>query len=372
MKNILFTLVGILLLTNAFAHRTEVDIMDTEAAKVMALIKIGGETGKYINLQDGLKLLEEANLSARKIKNSYYREVALASLAVEYAALDKTEEAIAITMNLKDEHLYSTNLGKIASKLTQSKPQEAERLLSLAVEKMRNNKHKNEIPPVFAELSGKYIKLKNLQKANELLDEALKRVEELSKVELFEKLQIYAEIGANLIAANRKAEAFALFEKSHALSAKLKKPFEKAAILVMLGGELAEKGEPARALNVLQEAYTTAQDIKSMRQKNDVISEIARNFSQAKDYEKAAAIALEISDSYYVVEGLIRTAKNQIKIKQNNAAFELLQKCIQKSSEITDNERKALVIAKIAAELATIDKQAESAELLKNAYRILG
>jgi len=371
MKHLLLTLAAIMLVSGAFAHRTNVDIMDTEAARVMALIKIGGETGKFINLQEGLKLLAEAKASAGKIKNNQYREVALAGLAVEYAALDKMEEALQITMSLQDEHLYSTNLGKIASKLTQTNPAEAERLLALAVEKIRSTKHINEIPPVLAELSGKYTKLKNLKKANELLDEALKRAETLNKVALLEKLQTNAEIGANLIAAGRKDEAFALLKKSHELSANLKKPFEKAAILVMLGGELAEKGEPAYALEILQEAYTTAKDIKSLKQKNDIISEIARNFSQAKDYEKAAAIALEISDSYYVVEGLIRTAKNQIKVKQYNAAFDLLQTCIRKSSEIADNQRKALVIAKIAAELATIDKQNESAELLKNAYKIL-
>ncbi|MFD2523733.1 hypothetical protein [Emticicia soli] len=372
MKNVLLTLIGLLFITKVLAHRTAVDIMDTEAAKVMALIKIGGETGKYINLQEGLKLLEEAAVSAKKIKNKHYREVAQASLAVEYAALDKVDEALKITLSLKDEHLYSTNLGKIASKLTQSNPKEADRLLLLAIDKIMSNKHKNEIPPVFAELSGKYVKLKNLEKANELLNKALKRVELLNKIPLIEKLQIYAEIGANLIAANRKEEAFALFKKSHQLSSKLENPFEKAAILVMIGGELAEKGEPTYALEILQEAYTTAKEIKFIKQKNDVISEIARNFSQAKDYERASAIALEISDSYYVVEGLIRTAKNQIKVKQYNAAFDLLQICINKTNEITDKQRKALVIAKIAAELATIDKQVQSAQLLKDAYKVLG
>ncbi|MDZ7878345.1 MAG: hypothetical protein U5L45_11770 [Saprospiraceae bacterium] len=46
MKNLWVILLFTLFNNCLLAHRTEVDIMDTEAGKVVALAKIGGEFGK--------------------------------------------------------------------------------------------------------------------------------------------------------------------------------------------------------------------------------------------------------------------------------------------------------------------------------------
>ncbi|MDZ7900414.1 MAG: hypothetical protein U5N85_20605 [Arcicella sp.] len=351
----------------SFAHRTEKDIMETKAGKLIALSKIGGEIGKFKDKNEGIVILNRALSQAKKLKNKWYKEVTLAEIAIEYSGLGEHDMALDITNNIKDKHLFSTNLGKIANKLAKTNPEKAKGLLESAVNKIRVSEHKNEIPAVLAELSGRYEKLNQIDLANNLLEEALQIIESQSNIPLYEKLSTYAEIAANLVAVGNKEKAFALFDKAYVLSNNLNNPFEKAAILAMLGGELAEKGQPQKALVMLEKAQQAASMIEDKNKKNDILSEITRNLSQAKENAKAEILSKSIDDYYFLTEGLIRIAKNYSKIQQQEKALGLLNDSIIAAKKINSNSKKALTFAKIASELANIEQNTKALQLLSEA-----
>jgi|GEM_PF-1575021 tetratricopeptide (TPR) repeat protein len=355
----------------ANAHRTDMDILATEAGKVAALSKIGGETGRNINKEKGIKILDTALILSFEIKNKEYREVALALIANEYAGLGETDKAINITESISDVYIFVTNFGKIANKLVSSNPTLAENLLDEAIIKAKKEADKEDLPALLAELSGKYTRLKKVETARQLLKEANEQVNQLNDIHLDDKLSLYAEIAANMVAAGLKEEAFKLFDKAFELSSQLKDPFEKVAILTMLGGELAEKGQPEKALNMLEEALKICPTIENINLRNDVTSEIARNYSQSKNFAKAKEIAIKIEDGYFSSDALITTAKNHMKLKQLEEASNILEIVKDKISSISDVEKKAVIMAKTAAELAELGRKDEAEKMLSEALKII-
>ena len=201
--------------------------------------------------------------------------------------------------------------------------------------------------------------------------EANAAVEKIKDIHLDDKLSLYAEIAANMVAAGQKEEAFNLFDKAYLLSAQLEAPFERAAILTMLGGELAEKGQPEKALQMLNEALKVSALIKNEQQRHDVTSEIARNYSQSKKCEKGTEIANGIGDAYFSAEALIAAAKNYAKQKQPEAAYPLLQALVIKANSISNLNKKATIQAKTASELAEMGKKEEAIALLEEALKTL-
>jgi tetratricopeptide (TPR) repeat protein len=339
---------------SANAHRTEVDILETEAGKVAALSKIGGETGRYINKEKGIKILDTALILSFEIKNKDYREVVLALIANEYAGLGEIEKAINITQSISDVYIFVTNFGKIANKLVSSNPAD-----------------KEDLPALLAELSGKYTRLQKVETARQLLKEANQMVNQLNDIHLDDRLSLYAEIAANMVAAGLKEEAFKLFDKAFELSSQLKDPFERVAILTMLGGELAEKGQPEKALNMLEEAFKICPTIENINKRNDVTSEIARNYSQSKNFIKAKEIAMTIEDGYLSSDALITTAKNHMKLKQLDDAYSILKIVEEKISSISVLEKKAMIMAKTAAELAELGRKDEAEKMLLKALKMI-
>jgi tetratricopeptide (TPR) repeat protein len=356
---------------SANAHRTEVDILETEAGKVAALSKIGGETGRYINKEKGIKILDTALILSFEIKNKDYREVVLALIANEYAGLGEIEKAINITQSISDVYIFVTNFGKIANKLVNSNPALAEKLLDEAIIKAKKEADKEDLPALLAELSGKYTRLQKVETARQLLKEANQMVNQLNDIHLDDRLSLYAEIAANMVAAGLKEEAFKLFDKAFELSSQLKDPFERVAILTMLGGELAEKGQPEKALNMLEEAFKICPTIENINKRNDVTSEIARNYSQSKNFIKAKEIAMTIEDGYLSWDALITTAKNHMKLKQLDDAYSILKIVEEKISSISVLEKKAMIMAKTAAELAELGRKDEAEKMLLKALKMI-
>ena len=370
MKKIILSLM-LIIAAMANAHRTEVNILDTEAGKIAALAKVGGETGRFFDKQKGLEILSRALSDIYSIDNKLYRETVLAAIANEYAGLDEIKKAINITRTISDVHLYATNMGKIANKLVKSNPALATELLNEAVNKARKEAMEDDLPALLAELSGKYIRLNKPDIAKELLKEANIAVEKIKNIHLDDKLSLYAEIAANMVAAGQKEEAFKLFDKAYALSSQLKDPFERAAILTMLGGELAEKGQPEKAIQMLDEALKVSLLIKNEQNKTDVTSEIARNYGQSKKFEKGIEIAKGIPDAYFSSEALIVLAKNYAKTKQTSEAYNLLKEVLSKTASISSESKKATIQAKTAAELFELDKKEEGKILLADALKTL-
>jgi tetratricopeptide (TPR) repeat protein len=264
-----------------------------------------------------------------------------------------------------------TNFGKIANKLVNSNPALAEKLLNEAIIKAKKEADKEDLPALLAELSGKYTRLQKIETARQLLKEANQLVNQLNDIHLDDKLSLYAEIAANMVAAGLKEEAFKLFDKAFELSSQLKDPFERVAILTMLGGELAEKGQPEKALNMLEEAFKICPTIENVNKRNDVTSEIARNYSQSKNFIKAKEIAMTIEDGYFSSDALITTAKNHMKLKQLDDAYSILKIVEEKISSISVLEKKAMIMAKTAAELAELGRNDEAEQLLVNALKII-
>ena len=370
MKNLILSII-LLICATANAHRTEVNILDTEAGKIAALAKVGGEMGRFFDKQKGLEILSRALSEIYTIDKKDYRETVLAAIANEYAGLDETKKAINITRSITDVHLFATNMGKIANKLVKSNPTLANELLNEAVNKARKEAAEDDLPALLAELSGKYIRLNKTDVAKELLKEANIAVEKIKDIHLDDKLSLYAEIAANMVAAGQKEEAFKLFDKAYTLSSQLKDPFERAAILTMLGGELAEKGQPEKAIQMLDEALKVSLLIKDEQKRIDVTSEIARNYGQSKKFEKGIEIAKGISDAYFSSESLIVLAKNYAKTKQTNEAYALLKEVVSKTASISSESKKATILAKTAAELTELDKKEEGKALLEDALKTL-
>ncbi|MFN7014950.1 MAG: tetratricopeptide repeat protein [Bacteroidia bacterium] len=371
MRKFILVITVIALSISAYAHRAEINILDTEAGKASALAKVGGETGRYINKEKGLEILAKALSEVYNVENLHYREIVLAAIANEYAGLDETTKAINITRSLNDVHLYVTNLGKIANKLVKTNPELAEKLLNEAVEKARKKADEHDFPALLAELSGKYIRLNKTEVVKGLLKEANTAVEKIKEIHLDDKLSLYAEIAANMVAAGQKDEAFKIFDKAYELSKNLEDPFERAAILAMLGGELAEKGQPEKALLMLEEALKVCAMIKDEQKRGDVTSEVARNFSQSKKCERAVEIAKSINDIYFASEALIVTAKNSQKIKQQEAALRILKDLSKSAENIENKNKKAIILAKTAAELAELGKKEDAQNLLEKAFKTL-
>ncbi|MDZ7878346.1 MAG: hypothetical protein U5L45_11775 [Saprospiraceae bacterium] len=121
-------------------------------------------------------------------------------------------------------------------------------------------------------------------------------------------------------AVGQKDKAFALFDKAFAVVCR---EFSKNRQFSSAGSEWRKKGNP-KSHRYARRALTTSEQIGNTHLKNDIISEIARNFSQAKDHERAEVLSKNIQDPYFLVEGLIRTAKNHIKVKNIEKAYELL------------------------------------------------
>jgi tetratricopeptide (TPR) repeat protein len=330
-----------------------------------------GETGRYIDKEKGIKILDTALILSFEIKNKDYREVVLALIANEYAGLGEIDKAINITQSIFDVYIFVTNFGKIANKLVNSNPALAEKLLDEAIIKAKKEADKEDLPALLAELSGKYTRLKKVETARQLVKEASELVNQLIDIHLDDKLNLYAEIAANMVAAGLKEEAFKLFDKAYELSSQLKDPFQRAAILTMLGGELAEKGQPQKALKMLDEALKICPTIENTKKRNDVTSEIARNYSQSKNCIKAKEVAMTIADGYFSSDALITTAKNYMKLQQLEEAATVLKIVQEKISSISILEKKVMIMAKTAAELAELGRKDEAKKVLINALRII-
>lgn len=369
----LLFIVGALIInsTPSLAHRSRVNLLDTEAANVVVMVKIGSEAGKLISRENGSEWLQRALKDAKQIKNETYREETLALVANELAGLGQVSQAIDITRNLKDKHLKVTTLGKIAQKLAAIQPKTADQLLAEAVDEARTCKDQVDKAALLAELAGKYGKLGNAAKGLELMDAACEEVSQLKTADA-EVVGTLAEIAANFSALKQKEKAMSYFEKAAELTRSLNDAFDKAACLAMLGGEFAEKGCPGEAVKMLREASLAAEQINNAGKKDDILSEIARNFSHAKDYDQALAIAGQIKDNFWRSEALIRVGKNYSKQKEYNKAMAVLEQANQAAITTTAIPKRSLLLAKLATEYADALQQTQALQSLNAAIRHSG
>ena len=113
----------------------------------------------------------------------------------------------------------------------------------------------------------------------------------------------------------------------------------------LIGKALLDRKEIEKAKSVFIQASKTAEKIDNMDTKEDVLSDIAKEMIQFRDFDRALAVAEKINSMYRKEDVLSDVAKKMIQFGEFDRALAVAEK-------IEDNYRKPYALRKIAEAMA--------------------
>lgn len=300
------------------------------------------------NIEKSKVFFDKSIKSIDNIQEPYLKDEAQALFANELATAKEFAKSIEILNQINDQRVRTHATWKVSSKIAKEKN---EKLAIELLEKLENEISLIKDLSLKAELlTGTGAKYRYIEpnKGIALVYEAYGIAQTFSNP--FEKALMYNELGANLIDIGQKEKAMKLFKESKEIGLALKNIHQKADVFAMHGGELAEKGERNEAKNSLKIALQSAIQITSKENKDEVLSEIARNFGQSYAWEEGLKTCDMIESPYHKAEGYIRISKNMYKEKLNTKSQELLEHTFKLVDSIDNSYEKATILRKLAAE----------------------
>ena len=360
--------------TTASAHRDENFEQTLKAASEPVRMAyenahLKGQLGHKLVIvgqtQEGELMLDEALAEARMLEHELLRNQVLHHIANEVASTDDFERALSLREEITDLELR-TKLGwKLVNKLGKAgEGDRAQALLDEMVVQILAVEGDLELRAELLAGTGSNYRFTDPAGGVALVYEAYGLAQGISSA--YERGLFFNEIGANMMDIKHSERAVRLFERSRNLLDDIQSPLERARFLAMLGGEQAEKGRRDDAARDLELGVAAALKVAEGEDRNDVLSEIARNFGQSYQFERGLEVADMIPDPYYRAEGYIRIAKNMHREGQKPQALQLLERSAELAESVDSFYLRGTLQRKLAAEWISLkDYQRASALLAK-------
>ncbi|MGC3971411.1 MAG: hypothetical protein QM775_29950 [Pirellulales bacterium] len=300
------------------------------------------------------ELLKQSQQACDGITNDYVKQAITGDNANELSSND-IEGALKMLNSISDDEVWVKTVWKLARRLEK---QDRAKTLELFQECIRRSRGVTDAELRAELISGTGANLGKIDRAagTPLVHESHELAKQIT--DPFERCIMLNEVGAHLMDVGDRDGAIAVFDEVDRIVDTIADPLQQAKVLVMLGGEQAEKDLKDRAAAALEKCVVVAAKIPDGEPRNAVLSETARNFGQAFRFERGIEVAKSIADPYHRAEGYIRIAKNYSRNKQPDVAVALLQETATLVDGIEDPYNRGLVLRKLASELRDL-KQAE-------------
>lgn len=299
------------------------------------------------------RLLQTAREAREAIEHPYVRQAVAGDIANELAGGD-FEHALRLLGGVDDTERWVKTAWKLARKTGKgSDPAPARALLAECVRRARAV----EDPALRAELiSGTGANYRDVDPdiGAPLVYESYGLAQGIG--DPYERAIMFNEVGAHLMDIKDRDLAIEVFERVGELVDRIDDPLRQSKVLVMLGGEQAEKGLRGRAAEALEHGVDIAGGLSEGEEKADVLSELARNFGQSYRFDRGVEVAETIGDPYHRAEGFIRIAKNLRRRDQADRADGLLREVEGLATKIDDPYRRGVVLRKLASEYRDADR----------------
>ncbi|MDR7121401.1 hypothetical protein [Rheinheimera soli] len=370
-----FCLVGLLSATTVQAHTDhrleralQQDPVKTgqvfQQASVLAqLANLYKEVGDEANYK---LLLKKSEALQPTVADSYVQQYLKGHTANEIASSGDFTQALAVLDSISDTEVWIKTAWKISAKLAKADKQDQTRQLLEQCIKKAHAVPELELRSELISGTGASFRYLEPEQGVALVYEAFGIAQSLT--DPYERALHFNETGAHLMDIKHKARALAVFDEVLTIVPQIEDKLQKTQVLVMLGGEQAEKGERVRAAQALDQAWEIAASLPASEESYAVQSEIARNYGQSYQYDKGIRVAEQIKDPYHAAEGYIRIAKNMYKQKAGDATA-LLQKAELLVAAIQDPYQQAVVLRKVASEYMTMKDEAKVRHLLAQALQ---
>ncbi len=274
-----------------------------------------------------------------------------AYLANEYAAKGEFTKAIEMAKKIEVREKKVKTIWKVVNKLAKKGHiEEATTLLAIAKEEAQAETDLVLKAELLSGTGGTY-RFVDKSIGVPLVQEAQNIIESLPNG--FERAILLNESGAHFVDVDLKEEAEKVFELARKEVDFIETSIDKAKALAMLGGEKAEKGFREKAPADLVDALEFAKESDSVK-KEAVMSEVARNFGQCRQFDMGIDAANEIHDLYQRSEGYLKIIKNLTKVDQENESRRLLKMVEEFTNLISNKEEKIIVLRKISSEYVAL------------------
>lgn len=329
--------------------------------------QVASLAGQLANIYAQLKkdtvakqMLDRVRDARSAIRNPYVRQAIAGDTANEVASGD-FEHALRLLNGIEDTELWVKTAWKLARKL--GKDEKTEIARKLLDECVGRSRAVNDLELRAELISGTGANYRYVDAAQgaPLVYESYGLAQTIS--DPFDRAIMFNEVGAHLMDIGDRERAVAVFDLVSELVNNIDDPLKQSQVLVMLGGEQAEKGLRDRAAVALERGVKIAMKVPVSEEQAAVVSEFARNFGQSHRFERGIEVARSISDPYHRAEGLIRIAKNMHREGKLSANLQLLNEIEDLTSRITDPYLKGVALRKLAAEFVDV-KQPEKARPL--------
>jgi len=329
--------------------------------------EVASLAGQLANIHTQLKedavakqMLDRARDMRSAIRHPYVRQAIAGDTANEVAAND-FEHALRLLNGIEDTEVWVKTAWKLAKKLGKDgKTEVAKKLLEECVDRARAVKDL-ELRTELISGSGANYRDINVSRGAPLVYESYGLAQAIA--DPFDRAIMFNEVGAHLMDIGDRELAVAVFDSVADMVSNIDDPLKQALVLVMLGGEQAEKGLRDRAAEALERGVKIAMKVPDGEEQAAVVSEFARNFGQSHRFERGIEVARSISDPYHRAEGLLRIAKNMHRQGQQSDSLRLLSEIQELTSQIKDPYSKGVALRKLAAEYVDV-KQPENARPL--------
>ncbi len=309
-------------------------------------------------------LLDRVRDTRRGVRHAYVSQVIAGDTANEIAAVD-LEQALALLNTIEDTEAWVKTAWKLARKAGKDKNADVtNKLLNECVARARMVDDL-ELRAELISGTGANYRYSNTEKGAPLVYESYGLAQAIR--DPFDRAIMMNEVGAHLMDIGDRSLAIAVFDSVSELANTIDDPLQRAKVLVMLGGEQAEKGLPDRAAEALERGIAIALTAPDTDEKTAVISEFARNLGQCQRFSRGIEVARAIDDPYHRAEGLIRIAKNLKRAKREPEGLELLSEIEQLTTDISDPYSKGVALRKLAAEYLELEQKEKVRSILKSA-----
>nr|WP_148302477.1 hypothetical protein [Caldalkalibacillus mannanilyticus] len=215
-------------------------MITTGKQRVKIMAELANQYAKLGNAEKAEELFQRAVQETDRLEEQKEREAMFAHLANEFASINHFDKALAYLDRITNQEVYVKTIWKLVNKIAKAGNSTlAENLLLQGIDIAQ----KIETPLLKSELltgSGASYRHIDYSRGVALVEEAYQLATQIE--EPYHKAILFNEIGANYIDVKEKEKALEVFSQAHSLVAAISSTVEKAQVLAMLGGELAEKG----------------------------------------------------------------------------------------------------------------------------------
>jgi len=360
--------------TNLMAHEDErLNKALSEDGKVLKQYQLASLAGQLANIHSKLKedavaerMLQLAKETRQSIDHPYVRQAIAGDTANEVSSHD-FGLAMRLLNQIEDTEIRVKTAWKLARKVgKEGDTDTAKKLLDECV-KLSRAVEDLELRAELISGTGANYRYVDTARGAPLVYESYGLAQSLA--DPFDRGIMFNEVGAHLMDIGDKDLAVLVFDTVDQLVDEIEDPLKQAKVLVMLGGEQAEKGLRDRAAIALEKGVRISQRISDEEEKAAVVSEFARNLGQSHKFDRAIEVARSIEDPYHRAEGLIRIAKNMHRQGKEAESLRLLKEIHELTTQVKDPYFRGVALRKLASEYLDLKQPEQARPLLAEAIK---